>query len=963
MKSSSRVVFLAILLAAAIAAGAARAAGSVQTILERDWERQLQLRFTPAPTQAAITPASDAAGAVDGVIDGKYGFHTSQEDNPWWQVDLEAPAAIHRIVVYNRCDKVAPRIARLQVLLSADGRAWKSIYTHDGSTFYGFTDKKPLAIDAAGRAARYVRLQLPGRTFLHLDEVQVLNAQDVNLALGKPALQSSCSNWSASHQKPAALGAGDIAAAARLTLRRGASLAADLKATGVDTAPYAREAAALAARLEGLAPGASVEQAKPLYFATRAAVRRLALQNPLLNFDRLLVNKQIPGSFTHMSDQYLGWWSRPGGGISILEGIKSGQPKETCLTSSFPASGSFLRPMLSWDGKRVLFAWCRHYPEIAAVANKLDKAALPEDSFYHLYEMNIDGSGVRQLTHGKYNDMDGRYLPDGRIVFLSTRRGWSVQYGPEQSLRTMREAELPEAYVRCGGGPERPCAVYTLHTMNPDGSRITAISPFEMFEWTPTVAADGTIVYARWDYIDRFNMPYMKLWRTNPDGSSPSHVFGNYIPAPHTAFEPRQIPGSAKFIFTAGAHHSITGGSLVVLDPNKDREGASAMTRITPEVPFPESESGRATVPHYYCSPWPLSEKYFLVAWSHQPLVIWPTPGSNTENGMGVYLYDVHGNLELLYRDEAINTLHPIPLRPMERPPVLQSPLPESAPPQGRFLLSNVYASQKPLPPDVRVASLRILAVPPKTQPTMNSPSIGLTRDDPGKVVLGTVPVEADGSAFFEAPACVTLFFQALDKDGVAIQTMRSATYLQPGQTLACVGCHEPRSGAPRPPASPLAARRAPSKIAPGPQGSWPLRFDRLVLPVVQSKCIACHSGPKAFPNDAAKAYAKLTQAGQPSLKELVLKQYREPYSIPGQCIASASPLLKHLRKHLAQGRIDAQDFERLVTWLDSYAQFAGQFNASQEQELEALKQSWTRLGILQPAARSVAQAGSPPRE
>jgi hypothetical protein len=210
-------------------------------------------------------------------------------------------------------------------------------------------------------------------------------------------------------------------------------------------------------------------------------VRRLALSNPLLDFDRLLVAKHIPGSFTHMSDQYLGWWSRPGGGIYILSDLKSGQPKETCLTSSFP-EGSFQRPILSWDGKRVLFAWCRYYPDVAAVRNKLDKAALPEDSFYHLYEMNADGTGVRQLTQGKYNDFDGRYLPDGRIVFLSTRRGPSVQYGRAESLLTMTQPELGEAYVRCGGGPERPCAVYTLHTMDADGSQITAISPFEMFE-------------------------------------------------------------------------------------------------------------------------------------------------------------------------------------------------------------------------------------------------------------------------------------------------------------------------------------------------------------------------------------------------------------------------------------------------------------------------------------------------
>ena len=166
----------------------------------------------------------------------------------------------------------------------------------------------------------------------------------------------------------------------------------------------------------------------PCSSRARRLQRQLALQNPLLRgFDTLLFTKRVPGSFNHMSDQYYGWWSKPGGGLTCCAGSPPIRLPSSASRRRFKEPGSFLRPMLAYDASKVLFAWCRHYPQLAAEANKLDKANVPEDAFYHLFEMNLDGSGLRQLTHGKYDDFDGRYLPDGRIVFLSTRRGQSLQ--------------------------------------------------------------------------------------------------------------------------------------------------------------------------------------------------------------------------------------------------------------------------------------------------------------------------------------------------------------------------------------------------------------------------------------------------------------------------------------------------------------------------------------------------------
>ena len=467
----------------------------------------------------------------------------------------------------------------------------------------------------------------------------------------------------------------------------------------------------------------------------------------------------------------------------------------------------------------MLFAWCKHYPRLAAETNKLDKANVPEDAFYHLFEMNIDGTGVRQLTHGKYDDFDGRYLPDGRVVFLSTRRGQFIQAGRESASQTLAQADLPDCYVRCGGGPERPVAVYTLHVMERDGTGLCAISPFEMFEWEPSVANDGSILYARWDYIDRDNMPFMSLWTTRPDGTGTRLVYKNFTRIPHCVFEPRSIPNSDKIIFTASGHHSQTMGSLVRLDPSAGTEGADPITRLTPEVCFPEAEGWPLSS---YATPWPLSERHYLVSWG-MPGLKHPGPAGwarwhsvpDQIKEMGVCWFDAAGQLEPLYRDPDISTMYPIPVRPQPLPPVLAAQAKPDGPQEGRFLLADVYRGLGQVKRG-DIKRLRIVAVPPKTHPTMNFPNMGLTADDPGKCVLGTVPVEADGSAWFRVPSGVTLFFQALDAQGRAVQTMRSATYAQPGETVGCIGCHEPRNQTAS--AKPvLAALREPSRITPGP--------------------------------------------------------------------------------------------------------------------------------------------------
>ncbi|MFV1964165.1 MAG: discoidin domain-containing protein [Pirellulaceae bacterium] len=914
-------------------------------MIEADWLRQDEVRNLGSWAEP-ISPQEDAAGGCDGLKDGGWGFHTDRQQDPWWQVDLERVWPLDQIFVYNRCDGSSERAVRLKLLLSIDGETWSECYQHDGTMFLGAPDNQPLTIYLKGTKARFVRVQTPGNDPLHLDEIEVfVTSNHRNVALGKPASQSSVSRWStrngAPRAKPTRLSVTDV-------IRRGRRLADSLRDLGADVDEGSGELDKVEQEWASAKPDASIESRRALYLKARWIVRKLAFSNPRLDFDRLLFVKRVPTSFTHMSDQYYGWFSRPGGGLYLLEGLQSDHPSVRPITGrqgrkpdtgDLPP-GNIIRPDISYDGTKILFAYCQYFPGLAETENKLDKTKIDEDAFYHLYEINVDGSGLRRLTRGKYDHFDGRYLPSGDIVFLSTRKGQFLQCG-KTSATSSYAGDLPDSYVRCGGGPERPVAIYTLHVMSADGQNLRAISAFESFEWTPSVADDGRVIYARWDYVDRDAMPYMSLCSTLPDGTNSHAVYGNYTVNPYAIFEARSVPHSQKLVFTASAHHATTGGSLVMLDPSVGSDGSRPLTRLTPEVPFPEIEAWPET---YYANPFPLSEQHYLVAWSDQPLATgWPRV--NSANAMGLYLYDAFGNLELIYRDPDISSMYPIPVRSRPRPPVIGGLAQWERPEDGRMLLLDVYRGLYDLEPP-SVTALRIVGLPPKTQPTMDSPKLGLTRHDPGKFVLGTVPVEKDGSAYFQVPSGLPFFLQALDADGMALQSMRSATYVQPGQTFTCAGCHEPRNTAPSN-FLPLAAQREPSRIQPGPAGSWPLDFATLVQPVLDQHCIRCHQpGRDGAPTDLtpAKAYETLTTYGERSLRTHVRTRHRQGRSTAGACGARTSPLLKLIQAGHYEVSLEADDLDRLITWMDTYSQQTGSFGEDQQKRLRQLRQRMAHL-------------------
>ena len=911
--------------------------------LERDWLRQAELRYTVS-AGGRVAREDDAAGGVNGVISGKWGFHTENEPNPFWQVDLGEVTDIGKVHLYNRCDACGERNRYIILSLSDDGNGWTKVWQNDGTMFYGAPDSKPLVVDLSEKSVRgrFLRLSLEGTSYLHLDEVEVYKPNsDVNIALHKSATQSSSSQWSTKHRKSGEDETKTIPDFVfQKVLESGRKLAADLQHKGIDVS-------------QAVAVFDAVEKG-PLdvadYFLLRKTIRRLAWSNPLLDFDSIVFAKHAPAAFPHMSDQYYCFWQRGGGTLGVLENIKSEGPTFRSLTADWK-NGTYFRPELSYDGKKVLFAYSEYDPTLADLGNKTDKSKIAENVFFHIYEMDIATGETRKLTHGKYDDFDARYLPDGNVIFLSTRKGKDLQTAVFDADE-MSDLDLPNSYVRCGGDNFRPVPVFSLHKITPGGNRITQISAFENFEWAPSLMNDGRIAYTRWDYIDRFNGHFFSLWATYPDGTKTSLVYGNYTVRPQVVIEARAVPDSNDLVFVASAHHSSFGGSLVLLNPSLGQEGNDPIERLTPEVPFPETEGWPE---HYYANPWPLSADYFLVSWSDKklpPHCRVSNEEENPSNSAGIYYYDRFGNLELLYRDEQISSMNPIPLKNRPLPPVVASDIDWNGMEEGEFMVQNIYEGLKEygITPDKRpVKSLRIVGVIPKVQPHMNSPVLSVSAEDTGKFVLGTVPVEDDGSVYFRVPSGIPYFFQALDEDGVMLQTMRSLVYLMPGEQSACIGCHENRDTTfATSYTMPKAVTRKPSPLRHDAPGTWPLRFSELVQPTLDKNCVSCHApdGGAQLDLTPQRAYQSLITFHNEDLRKLAFERDK---SIPGENIAAKSRLM-HVLLHPAEIEahktlaLSKDELYRFAVWMDTYAHVIGSFSSQQEKELEILRKKYEHL-------------------
>ena len=401
-------------------------------------------------------------------------------------------------------------------------------------------------------------------------------------------------------------------------------------------------------------------------------------------------------------------------------------------------------------------------------------------------------------------------------------------------------------------------------------------------------------------------------------------------------------PDSNRILFVGGGHHSIVGGTLclldparVALDPRTGEDRTEALEYLTPEVCFPESQGWPKS---YFYSPWPLSENYFLVAFSHEPLSGQYT-GQSKEGETGLYYLDRFGNLELLFRRNGISAAYPIPLAPRPRPPVLFHTDPAQQEGEGEFLVTDVNRSLHRMPSNRRITQLRVFQLLPKSRTDSQAyPPIShqFAYGPNARMFLGTVPVEEDGSAYFRAPAQKPLYFQAVDADGRAVQSMRSIVYLQPGERRGCIGCHEePAAGAPHRAAA--AFTRPPSPIHAGPEGSFPFGYPRLIQPILDQHCVRCHDGTAGAGKSAvvlsgepAGTFTRSYESLRPHVRwhEWGGKSITQTVTRPGHCGADSSPLTSILNDANHRPHLDLPDADRrrVYIWLDANAPFYGTY-------------------------------------
>jgi hypothetical protein len=682
------------------------------------------------------------------------------------------------------------------------------------------------------------------------------------------------------------------------------------------------------------------------------AVQREALvtRNPLLDGKQLLFVKRATYDSNHYYDEYNVGLRRFGGGLYRLT-LADGTVHEIA-----PAlhQGLIDRYDLSFDARRVLFNY---------------KPPRPEG--FRLWEMGIDGRGLRQITfppsdeaariatyatctkeerqqdptrYGHWtDDMHPCYLPDGRIVFTSTRS---------------------ERSVLCGG---HSLTVTNLYCVDADGQGLVQLSQGALSEFCPTVMNDGRILYNRWEYVDKGAGAVQSLWAMFPDGGQSEEIYGNNIPRPAVFNQARHVPGRDNLIVCLGSGHSpANAGAILLVDRHKNKRSPEAMTVLTPGS-LPEGNwglrqvrNGRTVVDIYgpwYCDPFPLGDaqspaagKFFLV--SCNPTGMWNDPA-----GYGIYLLDVYGNRVPIYADAEFSCFQARPLEARPRPPRLGPSTvatDEPAADEATLLVTDVYQGME----GVRRGAVKYLRVMEQV-PRPWAVYQGYQKNDaaPGqmaavslythlsvKVLHGVVPVAEDGSACFKVPARRSVFLQALDGDFMEIQRMRTFVNFQPGERRACIGCHEHRHQAPQ--GRMLEALRdAPlhPEPQPGDRGPRPLHYATDIQPIFDRNCIGCHNAKKRENDlDLTGTLTPLFSVSYESIIHKDLVGYIQEFVGPKPAGADAmgyapavppytygshrAKLIEVLRAGHNGVTLTREEFVRLVTWVDANTPYYGSY-------------------------------------
>ena len=605
-----------------------------------------------------------------------------------------------------------------------------------------------------------------------------------------------------------------------------------------------------------------------------AAQRDILLDTPLLAFDKLLLVKGNPGFASNW-----GGPNRLGNDLIVLSPVRPDGQQTTIY------KGAISDMDLHWDGKRLLFS-----------------------DGQLLQEMQVDGSGLRRVSSDRLPIIhyDGCYLPDGRIVCVSN---------------------ACEQAVPCTGGPN----VGNLHILDADGQNERRVTFDQDHDWNPTVLHDGRVLYTRWEYTDTPHYFTRILFHMNPDGTNQMEYYGSGSYWPNAMYWPRPIPGHpTAVVCVVSGHHGVSrSGELLLLDPARGRHEAEGVIQRIPgyqqKVEPIIKDSLVLNVWPKFAAPYPLAEadtnlgagKYFLVCVQQNRTSTWD-----------LYLVDIFDNLTPILQG---GYMTPIPLRARPMPPVIPSNVnPKQS--DGVIYLADVYQGDGLRGyPRGSIKALRVGTHHYRYAGNGDTRASSMEGGWDVKRILGTVPVNEDGSALFHVPANTPIFVQPLDAEGKAQQLMRSWYTAMPGETASCVGCHERQNVGP-PSKYTLASHHGPTEIQPWNGPTRGFSFDREVQPVLDRKCVGCHNGEPYKVGDRSIATIDLrAKQLRPDYHDnyspayLAMQRYvrRAGYEgdyhlpSPAEYDADTSVLVQMLKKGHYRVELSRDDWERLYTWID----------------------------------------------
>ncbi|MBI5832945.1 MAG: hypothetical protein HZB16_11670 [Armatimonadetes bacterium] len=668
--------------------------------------------------------------------------------------------------------------------------------------------------------------------------------------------------------------------------RLGAGTPASLKAAieGLRTAygPRYPNAAALLAKVQALGADPDPEALAALRREALAAHPELA--HPLVFVSRAQYRPDHHNTETMFQTNEINTGSFVGGGSLRLLDVASDQSR---VLVDAP-TGIARDPEVHFDGQRVLFSMRRD---------------IKDD--YHIYEVGADGQGLRQLTRlPGVSDIDPLYLPTDQILFSGTRE---------------------PKYCMCNRH-----IMANLCLMEPDGANITQIGRNTLFEGHGALLPDGRVLYDRWEYVDRNFGDGQGLWTANPDGTNHVVYWGNNTSSPGGVIDARPMPGrpgqpgGETVVCTFTSCHDRPWGAIAIVDRRQAIDGKRGVVRTWPAGAIDRVDQGGfdsyTGLRPKYEDPYPLDDQFILCS---------RMTGEGEQ--MGIYVLDTWGN-ETLLHIEGAGCFDPMPLRSRPRPPAIPVRR-EWGDGDGLFYVDDVYdGTHMAGVKRGEVKTLRVVESPEKrfwASQAWGGQGIAAPamdwHDFNNKRILGTVPVEPDGSAYFSVPSGKFVYFQLLDERGRMVQSMRSGTLVQPGERAGCVGCHDNRLGAPK---AKRAAAKSPATLREwhGPTREFGFRAE--VQPVFDRQCLPCHdwggAGAKAVVLAGDRdltfnaAYNELWRKG------LVKVAGAGPHqNLPAKSWGShASRLVKAIESDHYGVKLDAESYDRIVTWVDLNAPY-----------------------------------------